>query len=98
MPEAGRLPRPRLSAAALRAGRDADDEGVALTAAAAEGGRADAAAAPLQLSSARCRTMRAPDIPIGWPSGDGAAVDVDDVLVDAEVAGGRDARRRRTPR
>ena len=38
-------------------------------------------------SSARCRAMRAPDMPIGWPEGDRAAVDVDLVGVDAELLG-----------
>ena len=46
---------------------DLQDQGVALAAAAAQPGRAEPP--PRRRSScARCSTMRAPDMPIGWPS------------------------------
>ena len=72
--------------------RDAHDQGVALAAAAAQRGRADAAAAALELE----REVQH-DAGAGHADRvaerDRAAVDVDLVLVDAELAGGRDADR-----
>ena len=38
----------------------------------------------------RVQVIRAPVMPNGWPSGDRAAVDVEPVQVDAQVAVGRD--------
>ena len=65
----------------------ADDEGVALTAATAQRGRADAAAAPLELERQvqhHAGTGHADRV----AERDGAAVDVDLVDVDAELLGG----------
>ena len=73
-------------AAGSAAVADAQDGGVALAAAAAERDRGRAGAAATQLEQ-RGERHPGPDMPTGWPEGDGAAVDVDLALVDAQIVG-----------
>ena len=75
----------------------ADDRGVALAAAAAERGRTDAATAAAQLVDQREHDARARHAD-RVAEGDRAAVDVDDVVGDAEVAASTRCRPRRTLR
>ena len=91
--------RGRAGGAAVRAEllQRADDRGVALAAAAAERRRTDAAAAAAQLVDEREHDARARHAD-RVAERDRAAVDVDDVVGDAEVASSTRCRPRRTPR
>src|SRR5690606_12517215 len=73
--------------------RHADDQGVTLATAAAQGGRADASAATLQLEG-EVEHDPSPGHADRVTDRDGAAVDVDLVLGDAQLTGGLDADRR----